>query len=88
MRRGNQAAGTQRISFCVALGAKEGTGRLCVYIRVKVCSNRVKGEKQQCAFVCFASVYGKSKCAREEPGGRRESGDVCERAPQIVNVQI
>lgn len=51
-RRGNQAAGTRRISFCVALGAREGTGCLCVCV-YGVCGNREKGEKQECAYVFF-----------------------------------
>lgn len=47
MRRGNQAAGTRRISFCVALWAGGGTGWL--------------GEST-CAFV-FCEMHAKAVCS-------------------------
>lgn len=78
MRRGNQAAGTRRISFRVALGAEKGTaGVPCEYRCVQhVCSKC--GEK-------YSSVR-RSKCGGEEPAGKKNV-DLCGRKPLTVNVQ-
>ena len=63
MRRGNQAAGTQRISFCVALGAKEGTGRMCVCVYMCECVvAEWKGKTAVCIWV-FCKYGKKWLCA-------------------------
>lgn len=78
MRRGNQAAGTRRISFCVALGAEKGTaGVPCKYRCVqRVCSKCGKNTA-----VCEeVNVEAKSQRAKKNV-------DLCGRKPLTVNVQ-
>lgn len=78
MRRGNQAAGTRRISFCVALGGEKGTaGVPCEYRCVqRVCSKCGKNTA-----VCEeVNVEAKSQWAKKNV-------DLCGRKPLTVNVQ-
>lgn len=70
MRRGNQAAGTRRISFCVALWAKEGTGRLCVCVHTHVFECVAAERMRKNTNVCLCAE--KSKCAQR---ARRTEGE-------------
>lgn len=80
MRRGNQAAGTQRISFCVALGATERTGWVCVCVAAE---EREKIAVCLCRYVARECLWKKkvNVCAQSH-GGKTENGDVRESLKQ------
>lgn len=74
MRRGNQVAGTRRISFCVAPRGQRGDGcvPVCVYRCASVCSK--KNSSVHSCVLCMEEVNVNTK-------SQRENGDLCKCGP-------